>query len=165
MDKNTVFYTLGVYGLSQELFLEKILSNKIDTFIDIRRRRAVRGSEYSFVNSNRLQSMLEENGINYIHVIELSPTDEIRSIQKNSDQSKKIAARKRDKLDENFVNVYRKQILDKYDFNDLLRKLESLKSKRALFFCVEASPYACHRSIITGKLSSDYGFEIIHLTN
>ena len=97
------FYTLGVYGLTSEEFFNKILSNKIDTFIDIRRRRAVRGSLYSFVNSNRLQQKLKELGINYLHIIELSPSDEIRKIQNKYDNSTSTTIRNRKKLDDRFI--------------------------------------------------------------
>ena len=77
----TDFYTIGVYGFTPGKFFETIISNKIDTFLDIRHRRAVRGSQYAFANSNRLQNKLSELGINYIHLPDLSPSDEIRAIQ------------------------------------------------------------------------------------
>jgi uncharacterized protein (DUF488 family) len=157
------FYTLGVYGLNSDQFFEKIVSNNIDTFIDIRRRRAVRGSEYVFVNSNRLQSKLTEIGINYIHLSELSPTEEIISIQKDYDKSHNVATRKRDKLSGIFISEYKKNILDKYDMNNLFDTLKSLGSKKALFFCVEIEANACHRSIITQKLHQEYSCKIIHL--
>jgi uncharacterized protein (DUF488 family) len=158
-----VFYTLGVYGLTSDQFFDKIVSNKIDTFIDIRRRRAVRGSEYVFVNSNRLQSKLSELGINYIHLYELSPTEDIISIQKDYDKSLKVATRKRDKLSDKFISEFTTNILDKYNMSGLLDQLNKLGSKKALFFCVEAAAEACHRSIITRKLREEYLCNIIHL--
>lgn len=159
----TNIYTLGVYGLTSDEFFGKIVTNRIDTFIDIRRRRAVRGSEYSFVNSNRLQAKLAELGINYIHLIDLSPTDEIRAIQKEFDKSTRTATRKRNHLDDRFIDVYKKTILDKYSFDYLFNKLTELHSERALFFCVEAEAGACHRSIITDKLHREHSFNVTHL--
>jgi uncharacterized protein (DUF488 family) len=159
----TQIFTIGVYGLTSDEFFGKLVSNKIDTFIDIRRRRAVRGSEYSFVNSNRLQARLAELRINYIHAVDLSPTDEIRSIQKNSDKATNTATRKRDHLDDRFIETYRKSILDKYNFNNLLNKLDELHSKSAVFFCVEAEARACHRSLITDRLHEQYSFNVVHL--
>jgi uncharacterized protein (DUF488 family) len=156
-------FTIGVYGTNSADFFEKILSKKIDTFIDVRHRRAVRGSEYSFVNSNRLQEKLKELGINYVHVIDLSPTDELRSIQKNSDKSTHTATRKRDHLDEKFISEYREKVLEKYDFNELIGNLNDLQSKRAVLFCVESDPHACHRSLIAEKLERDYSFNVTHL--
>ena len=63
------FYTIGVYGLTAEEFFNKLTQNGIDTFVDIRRRRAVRGAKFSFVNSLRLQNKLAELKINYLHII------------------------------------------------------------------------------------------------
>lgn len=159
----TEIFTLGVYGLTSEEFFGKLVSHNIDTFIDIRRRRAVRGSEYVFVNSNRLQTKLQDLGINYLHVIELSPTDEIREIQKSFDKATNTATRKRDKLDDRFISEYKKAILAKFNFDDFLNTLQNLKSKRALFFCVESDPHACHRSIITARLEKDYSLKVVHL--
>ena len=159
----TDFYTLGVFGLSSDAFFEKITSNKIDTFIDIRARRAVRGSEYVFVNSNRLQLKLKELGINYIHIPELSPGEEIRAIQNEFDKASNTTIRHRVKLDARFVDVFKKEVLAKYNFSDLFDELNKLNSKRALFFCVESEARACHRSIVTDKLEADYAVKVVHL--
>jgi uncharacterized protein (DUF488 family) len=71
------FYTVGVYGSTEYDFFKKLTDNNIDTFCDIRQRRGVRGSKYSFVNSNRLQQKLQDIDIKYAHIIELAPTKEI----------------------------------------------------------------------------------------
>ena len=49
------FFTIGVLNSSEEEFFKKLTEHRIDTFCDIRRRRSVRGAEYKFVNSVRLQ--------------------------------------------------------------------------------------------------------------
>ena len=54
------FFTIGVYNSTEKEFFEKLTQNNIDTFCDIRQRRGVRGSKYSFVNSNRLQQRLND---------------------------------------------------------------------------------------------------------
>ena len=40
-------YTIGVYGLTDNEFFQRLVDNKIELFIDIRQRRAVRGSKYA----------------------------------------------------------------------------------------------------------------------
>lgn len=75
------FFTLGVYHSNENEFFKKLTDNRIDTFCDIRQRRGVRGSEYAFVNSNRLQAKLNDLEIRYGHVIELAPTTEIRKAE------------------------------------------------------------------------------------
>jgi hypothetical protein len=79
-------YTIGVYGLTEDDFFQKLLVNQIDTFCDIRRRRAVRGAQYAFVNSKRLQDKLGKLSIKYVYEIGLAPTNEVRELQKKSDE-------------------------------------------------------------------------------
>jgi len=56
-------YTIGVY--SENEFFQKLIDNEIDSFCDIRRGRAVRGSQYAFANSQRLQEKLRGLSIKY----------------------------------------------------------------------------------------------------
>ena len=67
-------YTIGVYNSTEQQFFSKLIDNNIDTFCDIRQRRGVRGSEYAFVNSNYLQTKLNELDIKYAHILDLAPT-------------------------------------------------------------------------------------------
>ena len=157
------FYTTGVYGLTKKAFFDRLLKNKIDAFIDIRRRRAVRGSQYSFANSNRLQAQLAAMKIPYMHELALAPTEEIRSLQKVADKRSGLQARQRDLLDRNFILQYKTQILAAYDFKKLTAVLEEMKSKRPVFFCVEQHASACHRSLVTQKIQKVSGSQVIHL--
>ena len=52
-------YTIGVYNSTEVEFFNKIKSNQIELFCDIRQRRGVRGSKYKFVNSIYLQNKLK----------------------------------------------------------------------------------------------------------
>jgi uncharacterized protein (DUF488 family) len=146
-------YTIGVYGVSEKEFFQKLIDNKIDTFCDIRRRRAVRGSQYAFVNSKRLQDKLEELSINYIHELGLAPTEDVRAIQKKSDADNKIEQRKRDELSDGFKKAYTKEILSMFDMNRFLKSLADAKAKNVVLFCVERSPFACHRSLVTHRIN------------
>lgn len=161
--KNPQFFTLGVYGLTAEQFFKKLSDNSIDTFIDIRRRRAVRGAKFSFVNSKRLQGKLSEMKINYLHIVELAPTNEIRNLQKEVDKTTGVNKRERNRLGETFINEYRKQILSNYELNNLLTELNSLGSSRAVLFCVEEEAEACHRSLVAKKLQDEFGLKPINL--
>jgi uncharacterized protein (DUF488 family) len=161
--KNYKIYTSGVYGLSSEAFFERVISNQIDTFIDIRRRRAVRGSRFSFVNSQKLQDKLNELSINYIHILDLAPTKEIREAQKEADKSAKVKKRERDELGIEFKTLYIDEILKKYNLEEMFTKLNRLNAKNILFFCVEKHHCACHRSLVTDKIYSEYLIPVKHL--
>jgi uncharacterized protein (DUF488 family) len=154
--------TIGVYGFTEEAFFEALKSAEIDTFIDIRQRRGVRGSTYAFANSQRLQARLAELGINYLHLKELAPTLEIRRLQDEADKASKTPKRKRTALGEVFINAYRSQILDPFDPQTLLDQL-SPDAQTITLFCVERQPAACHRSHVAQKLQKTLGWPVEHL--
>ena len=155
-------FTLGVYNSTEQQFFGKLAENHIDTFCDIRQRRGVRGSQYAFVNSQRLQSRLAEMNIRYTYLKDLSPTKEIREKQKEADKLNGIQKKDRTRLGNVFVNGYKEHVMD-YDFRALVEMLIEMAAKGVVFFCVEESPYACHRSIVADKLHKLFGFKITHL--
>lgn len=156
------FFTVGVYNSTEQEYFDKLTGYNIDTFCDIRQRRGVRGSKYAFVNSKRLQEKLAELEINYMHVLELAPTKEIRELQKSADVLKGTLKSKRAELGTIFVNAYRGEILAKFDLDEYVSTLEKAGAIRIVLFCVEEKPGACHRSIVTAKLSG-IGYKVTHL--
>ncbi len=153
-------FTIGVYGSTENDFFSKLVNNKIDLFIDIRRRRAVRGSKYSFVNSKRLQQRLKELSIAYQHIIELAPTNSIREIQKQKDKSEGVIKSQRAELSTDFVNEYQKSVLDLFNLSGLLLNSDF---KNIVLFCVEKEHLACHRSIVAKQINTDFGIIIQNL--
>lgn len=156
------FFTIGVYNSTEKEYFKKLTDNHIDTFCDIRQRRGVRGSEYAFVNSNRLQSKLNELDIKYGHILELAPTTEIRELQKEADNQQGEHKRDRNKLGKIFTIAYKDKILSKFDFENFIESLEVVGANRVVLFCVEEKHEACHRSIVSDKLQQ-LGYKIIHL--
>jgi uncharacterized protein (DUF488 family) len=157
------FFTIGVYNSTEKEFFDKLTKNNIDTFCDIRQRRGVRGAKYSFVNSNRLQQKLNELEIKYGYVPELAPTSEIRGLQKEIDIEKGELKRERHELGKVFVIEYKNKILKNFDFETFIEKLEQVGANRVVFFCVEEFPEACHRSIVTDRLTDKYNYKVTHL--
>jgi len=155
-------FTIGVYGSTEQQFFGKLSKNGIDTFCDIRQRRGVRGSQYAFVNSKRLQETLAEMGISYAYLKDLSPSKEIRAAQKEADKRNGIQKKDRTRLGNVFIEGYKQHIAD-YDFGALDEKLKEMDANKVAFFCVEESPYACHRSIVAEKLQELFGYQITHL--
>lgn len=151
--------TIGVYGKTESEFFETLKKNNIDTFIDIRRRRGVRGAKYSFVNSTKLQNRLKELNINYIYEINLAPTSEIRELQKTSDKKHGIVKRDRNRLGTEFILAYKSEIITKYNFEQLLHSLKNKNAKNIVLFCVEEEAEACHRSLVTDHLRNIYSIE------
>lgn len=73
--------TIGVYGFDAASFLERLRSGGVSMLLDVRQRRGVRGTEYAWANSQRLQASLAAAGITYRHHRELAPTTELRQLQ------------------------------------------------------------------------------------
>lgn len=158
------FFTIGVYGSTEDQFFAKLVQNRIDTFIDIRQRRGVRGAQYAFVNSQQLQEKLKQLHINYVHVLELAPTKEIRKLQEEADKHANISKRSRTELGVVFKHAYQKHILDFFDMPAFLNDLKSSHQvQNAILFCVEQTPAACHRSLVSKRISNSFGEPVIHL--
>lgn len=157
------FYTIGVYGKTEAEFFQALTENAIDSFMDIRQRRAVRGSKYAFVNSTRLQEKLKSLCINYLHVRELAPTKQIRWIQKEADKDSGVKKVDRNLLSSKFIETYKHLILDQFDVAHFIKGLEDKKVNRVVLFCVEKEAHACHRSIVAEKIASLFSVEIRNL--
>ncbi len=156
------FFTIGVYGSTEIEYFKKLTDNNIDTFCDIRQRRGVRGSEYAFVNSNRLQEKLNDIDIRYGHIFSLAPTSEIRMLQKETDVQQKEQKRDRSELGKVFSIAYKDKILKKFNFGNFIEELERAGAENVVLFCVEEKAKACHRSIVAAELEK-LGYKITHL--
>ncbi len=156
-------YTLGVYGKSEEDFFNSLTCNNISTFVDIRQRRGVRGSQYKFVNSKYLQTKLAELGIAYLYEQKLAPTKAIREKQWAEDKAKGQTKKFRDILGNAFSQEYCNCILSIFDIDSLVKQLENNGSENIVLFCVESIAAACHRSLVASELNRKFGFEVINI--
>lgn len=167
MNKQIRIVTSGVYGKSPEVFFRGLVDAEVNLLIDIRHRRGMRGSLYSFANSKRLQDTLKELDISYIYAKYLAPTPEIRLLQKLSDKDTKTKKRDRLNISGTFYNAYKDEILTEKSIAALFEDLDSfIKKNKTLtfcFLCVEKSPNACHRSILAKELKERYGFAVCHV--
>jgi hypothetical protein len=154
--------TIGVYGFTESTFFSSLIAAGVDTFCDIRQRRGVRGSLYSFANSSRLQQKLKDLGISYLYWKELAPTDEIRAIQKAYDTNAGVRKQQREELSEGFVSAYEAICLATFEPDAFIEKLGS-QAKVIALFCVERKARACHRFLVANKISKAFGIEARHV--
>lgn len=161
MAEPELILTIGVYGKTSEAFFGALKEAGVDTFCDIRLRRGVRGSQYAFVNSKRLQAELAERQTAYRYVPELAPTQRIRELQHDADSEAGITKRTREELGEVFKREYNKEILDQFDGSRFRDSLAG--TRRVVFFCVEGAPGACHRSLVASRLGSIWNVPVEHL--
>ena len=153
--------TIGVYGRTGEAFLEELRGADVRRLFDVRQRRGVRGSEYAWANSRRLQAALTEAGIEYLHRRDLAPTGEMRRIQYREDARVGVGQRSRAELAPEFRRRYVEEILDRADLGSLVAVLPGAGA--AALLCVERDAGACHRSLIVERLASEHGVSVIHL--
>ena len=152
--------TIGVYGFDAESFLQGLRRADVGLLLDIRQRRGVRGPEYAWANSIRLQAALARALIAYRHHPELAPTTELRRLQYAEDDRQGVGKRSRRELAAEYTRRYTTEILDRADLTPLVAELSG---GPAALFCVEADPEACHRSLIADRLAEEHGVTIEHL--
>ena len=154
--------TIGVYGFTSDQFFAALEASATDLFCDLRARRGVRGREYAFANSSRLQGELTARDIEYRHFPALAPTREIRSVQYQADATAGVAKRKRDELDSAFVAQYQ-QLLRAPEAGTALAEIAAA-SAAPILFCVERLPQACHRSLVAARLAEGRQISIENIT-
>ncbi|HLU58970.1 MAG TPA: DUF488 domain-containing protein [Pseudonocardia sp.] len=153
--------TIGVYGFDAESFLDRLRRADVRLLVDVRQRRGVRGPEYAWANSRRLQAALARAGIAYAHHRELAPTTELRKLQYAEDARLGVGKRSRRALAVAYTRRYTTEILDRADLAPLAAALPS--SGTAALLCVERDPEACHRSLIARRLAERHGVAVEHL--
>lgn len=153
--------TIGVYGFSAASFLAVLRDADVRLLLDVRQRRGVRGSEYVWANSLRLQRALAGAGIAYEHHGELAPTTEMRRLQYAEDDRQGVGKRSRVQLAAEYTRRYTGEVLGQVDLAPLARSLPA--DGAAALFCVERDPEACHRSLIAQRLEAEHGVAVTHL--
>jgi uncharacterized protein (DUF488 family) len=153
--------TIGVYGFTAGTFLEKLTGEEVELLLDLRQRRGVRGPDYSWANSARLQRALAAADIGYRHVKELAPTTELRQLQYREDDRQGVGKRNRLALAPEYAERYTREILDPFDLGALVADLPN-DSTTALL-CVECDPEACHRSLVAARVRAEHGLPVTTL--
>ncbi len=155
--------TIGVYGFTAVGFLRALGEAGVGLLLDVRQRRGVRGPEYAWANSKRLQGALTGAGIAYEHLKELAPTTELRELQYREDARLGEGKRSRSVLAPEYRQRYVAEILDQVDLGPIVSRMP-VDAVTALL-CVERDPRACHRSLIAERLEADFRVQVAHLVD
>jgi len=153
--------TIGVYDWDLDSFLAALRGADVRVLFDLRQRRGVRGPQYAWANSQRLQRALAEEGVTYEHHLELAPTTELRHLQYAEDARQGVGKRSRIALAPEYTRRYTDEILGPVGVDGLFGELPA-RGAGALF-CVERDPEACHRSIVAAWLEERHGVDVRHL--
>jgi uncharacterized protein (DUF488 family) len=153
--------TIGVYGWTLDRFLAALLDADVRVVLDVRQRRGVRGAEYAWANSLRLQAALDRVDIEYGHHKELAPTTDLRHVQYDADAREGVGKRSRMELAPEYRERYLREILERVDLGELVRELPA--DGLGALLCVERDPEACPRLLIAERLEAEYGIAVVHL--
>ena len=153
--------TIGVYDWTLDEWLAALRAADVRLLLDVRQRRGVRGPQYAWANSRRLQASLADAGIAYRHHPDLAPTTELRKLQYAEDARRGEGKRSRTVLAKAYADHYTREILDRADLAALVEELPP--EGAAALFCVEADPEACHRSLIAQRVSERFGLVVADL--
>ena len=153
--------TIGIYRFDIQTFLTTLAAADVVTVFDVRQRRGVRGPQYAWANSRRLQAALAGSGIGYEHHPELAPTTELRHVQYGEDARQRVGKRSRVELAPEYARRYVDEILDQVDLDPIVATMPTDGTTALL--CVEADPEACHRSLIAARLADEYDATVTHL--
>lgn len=138
-NKNLLF-TVGYEGRDIEEFVNLLLSNDIETLIDVREIPISRKRGFS---KRILQQRLESENIEYIHIKSLGSPRHLR---------KKVYE------DNDFGYFFRKYEEYLEECTQEINELYKIVNKRSsCLLCFERNPSKCHRSAVAQKVSSFNG--------
>jgi uncharacterized protein (DUF488 family) len=160
--KSADIVTIGAFGWQEQAFAARLVKTEVAIFCDVRRRRGVRGAEYAWVNSLRLQQTIAQLDIEYQHRLDLAPSKAVRGVQARVDSASGTARRQRTQLGDDFVAAYTAEVLAAFNADEFLAEARAAGGPLCLF-CVECDPKACHRSLLADRLRS-VGATVTHLT-
>jgi uncharacterized protein (DUF488 family) len=155
-------FTIGAYGWNEEDFARAIRDSTPDVFVDVRRRRGLRGHAYAWANSTRLQAMLADAGIPYVHRLDVAPSDATRHIVAKDAAAAGIGYRDRTFLSQDYLDAYGQEVLERFDAAGFVASLGA-GVESIVLFCVERAPAACHRSLLAERLRGALGAEVRHI--
>lgn len=144
---STDFYTIGYQGRSLDNLLEVLLSNNVQTVVDV---RELPHSRIPVFSKGRLSSALEHAGINYVSVRHLGSPRELRNEYRRTGNWTAFA-----REFEMFLQTRREEI------DELTSRVYAEKT---CLLCFERDSGLCHRSIVA-KAVKEYSGNGLQVNN
>ena len=148
--KPAIIYTIGHSTHSIDVFLSMLESYDIKTIVDIRRFPGSR--KFPQFNQDNLKIALEEDGIQYISMLELGGRRKPNNDSKNTIWK-----------NESFRGYA--DYMETAAFENAVLKLEEIATKyTTAYMCSEALWYRCHRAMVSDYLKAK-GWTVLHIMN
>ncbi len=148
-------HTIGHSNLDIHVFIGLLKESGIDCLVDI---RSVPFSRFCpQFNKARIEAVLRENGIGYIHEGE-SLGGRIADL--DCYVEKKLPEKKTD-----FAKSIDYEILKTKPWFDagIRRVMATAATRNIALLCMEEDPAKCHRSILVGRRLQELGVELAHI--
>lgn len=155
-------FTIGAYGWTEDDFAHAVRDADPDVFVDVRGRRGLRGHDYAWANSNRLQTLIADLSVLYVHRPDVAPSDATRRIEVKDAATAGIGYRERTSLSQAYLDAYGREVLEGFDAEAFVTSLGDDVGSIVLF-CVEQAPAACHRSLVAQQLADELGADVVHI--
>jgi len=147
VDMNTI-YTIGYQGRNLDEFVEVLLRGGIEIVIDVRKTPFSRKPGFS---KSKIEKVLLEHGIRYVHYRELGTPKELR---------------KRFLSGEMNFHEFKKEFITELYSNggrEALKDVERIcRGNRCALMCYERNWWECHRTIIA-EILQENGFQVTNL--
>lgn len=145
---NRIIWTIGHSNRSIEVFIELLRSFHIQTLVDVRQFPG--SKNYPQFNKEQLQDSLQQNGITYIHMVELGGRRKPNPGSPNSAWKHPAFRAYAD-------------YMETAAFKKAAAKLEEIALASATaYMCSEAVWWSCHRSMISDYLKAK-GWKVMHI--
>lgn len=141
-------FTIGFTKKSAEAFFTKLKRSGSKRIVDVRLNNVSQLA--GFAKRNDLQFFLREVcGMDYVHVPELAPTQDI------------LDEYKKNKGD---WSVYERKFLDLMRIRQIEKKIDPAVITDGCLLCSEDKPHHCHRRLVAEYLKSHWGdIEVSHI--
>ncbi|MDR1404178.1 MAG: DUF488 family protein [Candidatus Methanoplasma sp.] len=145
-ESSHVVYTIGYESRTVDKFVARLKTHGIRQLIDVREKPISRKKGFS---KSALRQLLEEEGIEYVHIPQLGSPSDIRHEFKEGGSDKV------------FFDSYRKYI--KENVPEEVEVLEQyVSNKVSALMCFELSHVHCHRRVLADELKN-MGYKVEHL--
>ncbi len=148
-------HTIGHSNLDIQVFIDLLKESGIDRVVDI---RSVPFSRFCpQFNKARIEAVLRENGIGYVHEGE-SLGGRVKDL--DCYVEKKLPEKKTD-----FAKSIDYEVLKTKPWFDagIRRVMEAARESAVALLCMEEDPAKCHRTILVGRRLQELGVELVHI--
>jgi uncharacterized protein (DUF488 family) len=146
MDKSMTVFTIGYEGIDIDTFMSLLVKEGIETVVDIRELPLSRKPGFS---KRALAEALRENGLEYVHIVELGCPRPVRNRYREDRDWRR------------YVKGFMSHL--KTQRTAIAELSERAGSTKCALVCYEADHNFCHRSMVATAVQDHSGANVKHI--